>query len=176
MYCFQVTLLDNWLTACQEKIRRRCMMWLSCLLKRFNFKAGYMKTVQPCFQGQERTLETSLVNRRGKWFRGGTPGNSWLGCAARFSKFWLHFRSKNHFLHPFSDLAAKIHTRFQTWRSQNAAYMLTYRAIMSSLLRLKRRLKGFLFRALSKVGRTRHFGNEKGFFQEVLLKNYLLCA
>ena len=38
---------------------------------------------------------------------GGAPWNFWWGCAARIQKC--------HFPHPFSDLASKIHTRFQTW-------------------------------------------------------------
>ena len=37
--------------------------------------------------------------------RGGTPVNSWWGCAARFSKSRPYFRSKNVVPHPFSDLA-----------------------------------------------------------------------
>ena len=47
---------------------------------------------------------------------GGTPGNSWWGCAARFSKSWPLFQTKKcNFPHPFSDQTSKIHTRFQTW-------------------------------------------------------------
>ena len=47
---------------------------------------------------------------------GGTPGNSWWGCAARFFKSWPYFRPKTcHFPHLFSDKTSKIHTRFQTW-------------------------------------------------------------
>ena len=48
---------------------------------------------------------------------GGTPGNSWWGCAARFFKSWPCFRPKNVISvpHPFSDQTFKIHTRFQTW-------------------------------------------------------------
>ena len=42
---------------------------------------------------------------------GGTPGNSWWGCAARFSKSWPYFRPKN----VISDQTSKFHTRFQTW-------------------------------------------------------------
>ena len=34
----------------------------------------------------------------------GTPGNSWWGCAARFSESWLNFRPKN----------VIFHTRLQT--------------------------------------------------------------
>ena len=38
----------------------------------------------------------------------GTPGNSWWGCAARFSKVLTLFQTKKcHFSHPFSDLASK---------------------------------------------------------------------
>ena len=48
--------------------------------------------------------------------RGGTPENSWWGCAARFSKSWPLFQTKKcNFPHPFSDQTSKIHTRFQTW-------------------------------------------------------------
>ena len=36
---------------------------------------------------------------------GGTPGNSWWGCTARFFKSWPDFRPKN----------VIIHTRFQIW-------------------------------------------------------------
>ena len=47
---------------------------------------------------------------------GGTPGNSWWGCAARFFKSWPYFRPKTcRFPHLFSDKTSKIHTRFQTW-------------------------------------------------------------
>ena len=48
--------------------------------------------------------------------RGGTPGNSSWGCAARFFKFWPYFRPKKcNFLHPFSHQTSKIHIRFKTW-------------------------------------------------------------
>ena len=33
------------------------------------------------------------------------PGNSWWGCAARFSKSWIYFRPKH----------VIFYTRFQTW-------------------------------------------------------------
>ena len=47
---------------------------------------------------------------------GGTPGNSWWGCAALFSKSRLDFRVKSViFARPFSDQTSKMHTRFQTW-------------------------------------------------------------
>ena len=46
---------------------------------------------------------------------------------------------------PVSDLASKIHTRFQTWRrSQDATYMFTKTEIRPSLLRLQRQQKDFL--------------------------------
>ena len=45
-----------------------------------------------------------------------TPGNSWWGCASRFSKSWPYFRPKKcYFPHPFSDQISKVHTHFQTW-------------------------------------------------------------
>ena len=48
------------------------------------------------------------------------------------------------FPQPFSELASKIHTHFQTWRlSQNATYVLTSTEIMSSLPRLERQQKDF---------------------------------
>ena len=51
-------------------------------------------------------------------YPGGTPGNSWWGCAARFSKSWPFFGPKNEIFRtrfqtrplksiPFSDLATK---------------------------------------------------------------------
>ena len=47
---------------------------------------------------------------------GGTTGNSWWGCAARFSESRPYCRPKNcHFPHPFSDQISKIHTHFRTW-------------------------------------------------------------
>ena len=48
---------------------------------------------------------------------GSTPGNSWLGCVARFLQILTLFQNKKYnFPHPFSDQTSKIHTRFQTWR------------------------------------------------------------
>ena len=47
---------------------------------------------------------------------GGTTGNSWWGCSARFSESWPYCRPNNgHFPHPFSDQISKIHTHFRTW-------------------------------------------------------------
>ena len=40
---------------------------------------------------------------------GGTPGNSWWGCAARLSKSWPYLRPKN----------VIFHARFQTWPFRN---------------------------------------------------------
>ena len=74
-----------------------------------------------CCQGsnqQKRTrfLQTAFTYwlRKDKHPKEGLPGNSWLGCAARFSNPDLISDQKCHFLHPFSDLGSKIHTRFQT--------------------------------------------------------------
>ena len=47
--------------------------------------------------------------------KGGTTGNSWWGCGARFSESWPYWRpKKSHFPHPFSDQISKIHTHFRT--------------------------------------------------------------
>ena len=62
--------------------------------------------------------ETSVRSRRG-WGGGGTSGNSWCECTARFSKSWTYFRSKNVIFHTFSDLASKIYTYLQTWPLRN---------------------------------------------------------
>ena len=43
------------------------------------------------------------------WGEGGTPGNSWWGRAARFSKILTLFQTKN----------VTFHTRFQTWPLRN---------------------------------------------------------
>ena len=60
---------------------------------------------------------TNLVcTKKGRPRGGGgvTLWNSWWRCATRFSKSWPYFRPKK-----FSDLASKIHTRFQTWPPRN---------------------------------------------------------
>ena len=59
-----------------------------------------------------------------------SPGNSWWGCAARFSKSWPYFRPKNIIFHtlPFSDLEV-ITKRNITCLHKTE--------IMSSLVRLK---------------------------------------
>ena len=46
---------------------------------------------------------------------GGFPGNSWKGCAARFSKSWPDFRKKMSFSTPVFSPISKIHSNFQTW-------------------------------------------------------------
>ena len=48
------------------------------------------------------------------WGGGCTPMNSCSGCAAG-SPHLYPFSDQNK-SHPFSDLASKIHTRFQTWQ------------------------------------------------------------
>ena len=68
--------------------------------------------------------------------RGGTPGNSWWGCAARFSKSWPYFRPKN----------VIFHTCFQT---RPLTSIPVFRPglqaqIMLSLLRLERQQKNAL--------------------------------
>ena len=67
---------------------------------------------------------------------GGTPGNSWWGCAARFSKSWPYFRPKN----------VIFHTCFQT---RPLTSIPVFRPglqaeIMLSLLRLERQQKNAL--------------------------------
>ena len=46
---------------------------------------------------------------------GGTPRNSWWGCAAVLQILTLFQTKTCYFPYPFSDLASKIHSRFQTW-------------------------------------------------------------
>ena len=83
---------------------------------------------------------------------GGTPGNSWWWCAARFSKSWPYFRPKN----------VLFRTRFQSWRwSQNAALItcLHKTEIMSSLLRLKPQQIDFL-KSISHIALSYSYGIE----------------
>ena len=49
-------------------------------------------------------LSTNLKGNLWRSVPGGTPGNSWRGCAARFFKSWPDFRPKN----------VIFHTRFRT--------------------------------------------------------------
>ena len=53
---------------------------------------------------------------------GGTPRNSWWGCAARFSKSWPYFTPMP-FSHPFSDLAyEKLSSLLRLERQQKFSY------------------------------------------------------
>ena len=77
----------------------------------------------------------------------GTPGNSWWGCAARFSKSWPYVKPKKfHSPHPFSDLASKIHTSFSDLEVviKRNITCLHKTEIMSSSLTLKPQRKDFL--------------------------------
>ena len=56
----------------------------------------------------------SVVSTTNLGEEGGTLGNCWWGCAARFSKSWPSHQ-KCCFSHPFSELASKTHTHSQTW-------------------------------------------------------------
>ena len=69
----------------------------------------------------------------GAWGGGGTPGNSWWGCAARFSKSWPYFRPKH----------AISHACFQTRPLKSIPVFRPglYTEIMLSLLRLERKQK-----------------------------------
>ena len=49
------------------------------------------------------------IQTKGDLNLGGIPGNSWWGCAARFSKSTPYFRPKN----------VNNHTRFQAWPLRN---------------------------------------------------------
>ena len=72
--------------------------------------------------GQGETIECVSAVGPGGGGGGGIPGNLWPG-AARFSKSWPYFRPKNcHFPHPFSVLASKIQTHFQTWCRQKLCH------------------------------------------------------
>ena len=44
---------------------------------------------------KQLTEEKINVSNTGKWGGGGTPKNSWWGCAARFSKYWPYYRPKH---------------------------------------------------------------------------------
>ena len=66
---------------------------------------------------------------------GGTPGNSWWGCTARFFKSWPDFRPRN----------VIFHTRFQT-RPLKPIHVFRpglKAEIMLSLLRLERKQKNY---------------------------------
>ena len=80
------------------------------------------------------------VYLRLKWLQfyrgvGGTPGNSWWGPAARFSKSWHYFRPKN----------VIFSTHFHACRLKSIpVFRFGLYEIMSSLLRLEHQRKRFL--------------------------------
>ena len=104
----------------------------------------YVSRKLPPYPSPKPTLTLTSHLGRGRWaaqkrlmifflcrvyqtrgYPGGTPGNSWWGCATRFSKSWPYSRLKN----------VIFHTLFQTWHH----FLLTLH-----LLRLERQQKGFL--------------------------------
>ena len=93
-------------------------------------------TRQPCLPSEVFTVimsSTTFDVRLGS-SPGGTPGNFWQGCAARFSKSWPISDQETSFSTSLLDLASEIHTSFRpgVWE------------IMSSLLRLEGKQKDFL--------------------------------
>ena len=84
-------------------------------------------------------VNTSLLHVHDRFFF------FWVGVCRLILRILTLFQRKNcSFPQPFSELASKIHTHFQTWRlSQNATYVLTSTEIMSSLPRLERQQKDF---------------------------------
>ena len=87
-----------------------------------------------CLLFSTRSLNScSTQFHGGAWGGGGTPGNSWWGCAAQFSKSWPYFRPKD----------VISHTRFQTRPLKSMPVFRTglYAEIMLSLLRLERKQK-----------------------------------
>ena len=60
----------------------------------------HVKTLYWCHWYENDYLFSCLGGGEG----GGTPGNTWWGCAVPFSKSWPHFRPKHEI----------FHTRFQT--------------------------------------------------------------
>ena len=66
---------------------------------------------------------------------GGTPRDSWSGCAARFFKSWPDLRPKN----------VIFHTRFQTRPLKSILFFIPglWAQIMLSLLRLERKQKDY---------------------------------
>ena len=61
-----------------------------------------------------KQVKERLIWLSGIWFvpRGGNPGNSWWGCAARFFKSWPDIRPKNVIFQPVFRPDLKIHTAF----------------------------------------------------------------
>ena len=85
-----------------------CPLYSSLCLKNYHFFHSYDST----------TITRGLLQTRQapKFPRGGAPGNSWWGCAARFFKSWPDFRQKNVILHTrFQTRTLKSLTVFQTW-------------------------------------------------------------
>ena len=87
---------------------------------------------QPSDVKRHYSTNVKLTNPGGR----GTPGNSWWGCTAVFSKSWPYFRPKN----------VTFQTRFQTWPLKFLPCILRpgLKEIMSSLLRLEQQQKRFL--------------------------------
>ena len=87
---------------------------------------------QPSDVKRHYSTNVKLTNPGGR----GTPGNSWWGCTAVFSKSWPYFRPKN----------VPFQTRFQTWPLKFLPCILRpgLKEIMSSLLRLEQQQKRFL--------------------------------
>ena len=71
--------------------------------------------------------------------RGGTPGNSWWGCAAWFSKSRPYFRPKN----------VIFHTRFQTWPLRNYVIITYIRKATKTISKNPFRIFMFLFLSYS---------------------------
>ena len=57
---------------------------------------------------------------------GGTPGNSWWGVLSSSPNPHSISDQKMSFLHPFSELASKSHTRFQTWPLRDYVMIITW--------------------------------------------------
>ena len=77
------------------------------------------------------SLRTEFYGCPGKWFRLPVGRYSWkflLGVSRPVLQILtLFYTKKCRFSHPFSDLASKLHTYFQSWkRSQNTTYTSTY--------------------------------------------------
>ena len=89
-------------------------------------------------------VNTSLLYVHDLFFRG-TSWEFMVGVCRPFSDGLTLFQTKIlSFSTPFSDLASRIHTRFQTWRwSQNATNVFTLTENMSSSPRLERQQKSF---------------------------------
>ena len=67
--------------------------------------------------GYSEEIVSAFLTGTGEFYPGGTPENSWWGCAARLSKSWPYFRPKH----------VIFHTRFQT-RPPKSIYPFSDRA------------------------------------------------